>query len=564
MKIKWKVVISTIAVIVCIIATTNIYFNYKITNVMTEEVDSNLEKYSILGESLLEANYPGDWRIEDDNLYKGDILLKDNFVVVDHLYEDASILATIFMGDTRVSTTVKDDNGNRLVGTKAEKNVIDKVIVEGENYFGSAIVGGKSAQSLYRPIYDSNHKVIGMWFVGVYTDTIETRISKINFEITRLLSFILLISCVIAYVFGQGIASGFTKIKKSLEKMEHGDFNIDFTGKLIKSKDELGDISRSFIKMQDKLRMTMHTIKEESSKIEDASYNLTQIQDEVNSALYEISATTQELSAGMEETVASTEEMGAAAIEIEKEIHNVSEKSNDGLKIAKEIKVRAENLKDKAKSSSQTATQIYEETNKKLRTSIEKTKAIEEIRALSKTILEITNQTNMLALNAAIESARAGEAGKGFAVVAGEIRTLAENSKEAASKIETITKDVSNAVNELVTDSNSLLSFVDNTVINDYQVLVETGEQYNDDATIVESIVKVIKDSTNELYESIKYIRQAIDEVTLATNEGANGTSDIADKANSISEKTTNVLVQANNFKESVTNLREKIDFFKF
>lgn len=564
MKIKWKIVFSTIVVIICIIATTNIYFNYKITRVMNNEVESNLEKYSALGELLLDTNYPGDWKVENENLYKGNTLIKDNYIVVDELYDNAGILATIFMGDTRISTTVKDEDGQRKIGTQAEEHVTSKVLDKGESYFGSANVGGTKAQTLYKPIYDSNNKIIGMWFVGMYTDTIESRIASINFDISRLLVIVLLISCVIAYIFGQGITLGFTKIKTSLEKMESGDFSINFTGKLLKSKDEIGDISRSFINMQDKLKLTMQTIKDESSKIEEASHNLTHIQDEVNSSLFEISATTEELSAGMEETAASTEEMSAAAIEIEKEIRNVSDKSNDGLKVVEEIKVRAESLKDKAVTSSHTATEIYEEANRKLRDSIDKTKAIEEIRALSKTILQITNQTNMLALNAAIESARAGEAGKGFAVVAGEIRTLANNSKEAASKIESITNEVSNAVNSLVMDSNSLLDFVDNTVINDYKTLVETGEQYNDDANTVEDIVSVIKDSTNDLYESIKYIMQAIDEVTLATNEGANGASDIADKANSISEKTTNVLVHANNFKENVTNLREMIDFFKF
>jgi len=265
----------------------------------------------------------------------------------------------------------------------------------------------------------------------------------------------------------------------------------------------------------------------------------------------------------MEETAASTQEMNATAVEIEIEIGIVADKSTNGQEIVGEIKNRAEELKKTSLESQKAAIDIYEIANKNLRESIEKTHAIEEIKILSKTILNITSQTNLLALNAAIEAARAGEAGKGFAVVASEIRVLAENSQSAVSKIESISNEVSSAVEALVIDAKRILEFVDNKVIADYKVLVQTGEQYNEDANTVQSMVAEIQSSTVHLFESIKYIRQAIDEVTTATGEGASGSTDIAEKSTSISFKTNEVLIQANSNKDSAASLNEMVKFFQ-
>jgi methyl-accepting chemotaxis protein len=314
--------------------------------------------------------------------------------------------------------------------------------------------------------------------------------------------------------------------------------------------------------MQQKIADIIRGVQEESDNVEKTTNTSVVSAENVHANLEEISATTEELSAGMQETSAATEEMNASTYEIETEVTRMKDKAISGEALAKEIKERAAKLKIETNLSKKNTTNIYEKTNNQLRESIKKTSAIDEIKVLSKTILDITSQTNLLALNAAIEAARAGEAGKGFSVVADEIRVLAENSKEAVSKINEITKDVSEAVSSVVGDSMSLLDFVDNQVIRDYEMLMQTSSQYDQDADMVQNVVSEIKSISEQLYETIKQIRIAIDEVTTAAGEGAEGSMDIASKISEITIKTSDVVDQANNNKNSAIRLSEMIDFF--
>ena len=563
MKIKWRIVLQVSLLIIGIMLTVTIFFNRSITKIVGEEVSEELLNYSILGYELYDAHYPGEWRLEGDKIYKGNTLINDNFEVMDEFSGKTGILGTIFAGDTRVTTSVTDEKGNRKVGTKAEKKVLDMVLTNNKDYKGVAMVAGTKANTFYTPLHDKDGAVVGMWFVGVYSKDVDAKIAEAMGSITIILLVILLIGIITSYILGNSIGLGFKRIKDYLARLENGDFKISLDKKLAKRKDEIGIITRSFINMQSQISTIMLAIKEETTKIGDSTIILATSSNNVYSDVEEISATTQQLSAGMEETAASTQEMNATAVEIEREIGVVANKSNNGETIAEEIKKRAEELKKVSLESQKAAIEIYEKANKKLRHSIEKTAAIEEIKALSKTILNITSQTNLLALNAAIEAARAGEAGRGFAVVASEIRVLAENSQSAVSKIETISNEVSSAVEDLVADSKSILDFVDSKVIQDYKVLVKTGEQYNEDANTVQVMVAEIKSSTVHLLESITYIRQAIDEVTVATNEGANGSSEIAEKSTSIAFKTNQVLEQANANKDSAAYLNEMVQFFQ-
>ncbi len=74
------------------------------------------------------------------------------------------------------------------------------------------------------------------------------------------------------------------------------------------------------------------------------------------------------------------------------------------------------------------------------------TSQIGNISSLASLVSDLASQTNILALNAAVEAVRAGEYGKGFAVVASEIRKLADESQQAAQKINGIIPEIKSAI----------------------------------------------------------------------------------------------------------------------
>ncbi|MDF2906854.1 MAG: methyl-accepting chemotaxis sensory transducer [Herbinix sp.] len=563
MKIKWKIVLALDILLVFIIVLSIFATKNQVTRLVTDKTSTELTNYSSLGISLLDSSYPGDWILKGSQLYKGDTLINENYDIVDDLSGKTGILATIFAMDTRISTTVKNDKNERQINTQASEEVIQKVLKNGESYHGTATVVGKSADTYYIPLKDQSGAVVGMWFVGIYNDVIKHEITNAMISISSILGVFALLGSVASYFLGIYLSKSYISLKMYIKRLEEGDFHLQFPESSLIRKDEVGDIFRSFEHMQDKVRVIITSIKEETNQIGISSNILAEGANMVYRDIEDISATTEQLSAGMEETAASTQEMNATSVNIEEEILRVNSKATDGQTIASEIKGRAETLKLTASNSQRTAIELYENANKQLRGSIEKASAINEIRNLSKTILDITAQTNLLALNASIESARAGEAGKGFAVVAREISTLAHNSKKAVSQIDTISGDISKAVEDIVKDAKLLLEFVDSKVIKDYEVLVNTSEQYDKDADTIEQMVTEIKSSASQLSESISYIRKAVEEVTIATDEGSRGSADIAEKSTSIFHKTNDVLEQANSNKKIAENLIEQVQFFQ-
>ncbi len=563
MKIKWKILIVVTAVLIVMILVSDLMFNKEITKMTKTENEIELMNYASIGMELIDSTYPGDWSVVDGQLYKGDSLINNNFEVVDLVAGKTGILATIFLGDTRISTTVKGANGERMVDTQASDAVVHQVLDNGGIYKGEAVVAGTMAQTYYEPIYNASGDIIGMWFVGVYTQEITNIIKDAMLSINIYSALLLAAGLVAAYLLGLAIAKGIYLVSDKLVKMESGEFGQVFHEKHTRRKDEIGDIINSFSGMQVKISGIMSGISMESNNINQAVISTTSNVIQVHSNLEAISAATEELSAGMEETSASTSEMGIATNHIKIEVSTMKEKAESGERLAYEIRDRAINLKNITEDSQKKAGEVYKNTNEMLLASIQKTDAIEEIRILSKTILDITSKTNLLALNAAIEAARAGEAGRGFSVVAEEIRTLAENSKAAVSRIDDITANVADAVESVVTNARKLLDFMDNQVLKDYDMLQQTGNQYYSDADKVKEVVVDMKNVSDTLYSLITQIQGVIEHITIASEEGAKGTVEIASKVSGIVNMTSDIVEQEKKNAKSIEKLDEMIGFFK-
>ncbi len=155
---------------------------------------------------------------------------------------------------------------------------------------------------------------------------------------------------------------------------------------------------------------------------------------------------------------------------------------------------------------------------------IELTDYIKQIGATVNIVENISEQTNMLALNAAVEAARAGEYGKGFAVVAGEIRKLADESKQATNKITTLVAEIEQ------TTSSTIMATEDGTkeiesgvrlsseINNNFSGVVSKIKEFNDDLNDVLSSSVEQQSITNDVLEIIEVMQKSISE-TLNTLE---------------------------------------------
>ena len=220
------------------------------------------------------------------------------------------------------------------------------------------------------------------------------------------------------------------------------------------------------------------------------------------------------------------------------------------------METRAAQMKLKVSSSLEKANTTYSEKQEKILKAIEAGKIVEEIKIMSDAIKEISSQTNLLALNASIETARAGEQGKGFAVVAEEVKILAEQSTDAISNVESLVIQVREVFDNLSVSSQDILEYIDNNVKADYELLLETGDQYQNDAKLINNISTEVTSSAKMMNASIEEISKVIDNVVDISGK----TSDSTGEINASLSEITSIMNEVNNAMENQVSLSNGLE----
>jgi methyl-accepting chemotaxis protein len=289
-----------------------------------------------------------------------------------------------------------------------------------------------------------------------------------------------------------------TAIKK-VEDLSEGNLNIDITHTDIKN--ELGVLQNSLYKLTNNLRNTLYEVKTNSSNLSISSMQLGSL--------------SEDLSQGASLQASSLQELSATIEEISATLNDNTEKARNAGVVSKDS---AQVVTNFAKESTQMV-----ETQKKI---------IDKISLVN----DISFQTNILALNAAVEAARVGELGKGFAVVAGEVRRLADSSKQVA-----------NEVLQISAESVDVTKKIEIEVADMLPKIAESAEQ-----------VDIIVKSSLEQALGIEQLNASIQQLNNVTQQNASASEEMASSAQELAAQAESLNDLISFFKMDISSQHQK------
>jgi len=279
-----------------------------------------------------------------------------------------------------------------------------------------------------------------------------------------------------------------------------------------------------------KLQAIFKAVVTNSARMERVVDDVRQSVQTSNSSVSDLSALTEELSATMQDISENASVINTNTDNVAKEVELIAEKTDELTGYTKDMKAHAQSMESVARTNMESTDRKVSEILEVLQKAIEDSNSVKQVNSLTNDILNIASQTNLLALNASIEAARAGEAGRGFAVVASEISQLAAASQEAANNIQRINAVVTNSVTNLSDNANGLVSYINDSILPEFERFVESGVEYNDKASFIEGTMTDFKEKTDSLKQSMLEISSSINTISHAINEGVNGVVSAADR----------------------------------
>ena len=378
--------------------------------------------------------------------------------------------------------------------------------------------------------------------------------------IISVILIIVAIYCVMKYVIKPIIATN-KDIRDIIDGIDNGEGDLTKRVRVI-SNDEIADLGNGINLFMDKLQEILKLIIENTNYMENVVAEVDGSVVKSNDSASDLSAMTEELSATMQDVGLSVNTINDNADDILKDVEIIATKSDNINQFSKEMKANAEKIESDARynmvQTGEKVGNILDVLNK----AIEDSKSVDQVNNLTNDILNISSQTNLLALNASIEAARAGEAGKGFAVVADEIRQLADSSRETANKMQSIISVVVAAVNNLSDNANNLVSYLQQTILPEFQTFVDGGVKYKENASYIENAMDEFVEKTDVLKKNMDEIAHSINTITTVVDDGAAGVNNAAISTQDLVEDIVNISNKMIENKGIAQNLKNSTNIF--
>lgn len=330
----------------------------------------------------------------------------------------------------------------------------------------------------------------------------------------------------------------------------------------ILSNDEIAALGDGINIFLEKLQNIFRIITDNSQKMDVV---VSEVMDNVktsNNSVSEMSALTEELSATMEAVSNNAQTISENAESVNEEVISIAERTTEINDYSKQMKEHAEAMADKARNNMETTSVKINEILSVLNEAIENSRSVDQVNTLTSDILNVASQTNLLALNASIEAARAGEAGKGFAVVAGEISQLAAATRESANNIQRINVIVTEAVHNLAEHARSLVTYMNESILPEFEAFVTTGDEYKRNATYIEEVMQEFDVKTDTLKESVSEIAESIHTISVAIDEGVIGVSGTAENMQVLVADMDSINAQMSENKGIASKLKHETEIF--
>ena len=472
---------------------------------------------------------------------------------------DTEDIEFLYLLDNKFLSVAKSLNGQPEIGdyVLSQKDVNNDFL----NYAGNYLNVNSAIKNYYFdnkylttaiPIYSFNGDQIGLFLLAKEAHMVTSQIEEVKRNLIILSAFFSVMFLIIMFFLLAFIEKSIIRPIKntvnSLVDIAEGDG--DLTKRLeVKSKDEIGQLSKYFNLTMEKISQLIASISAQSNILSSVGESLATNMQETSASITQISANIQSVknqsnnqfkSVILTNTILEnvTQSITVLNDQVEQQSNNVTETSSSIEEMMANInsvtQTLASNssninkLTEASKSGSLGITQMSEEID-------DVAKESEGLFEISNMIQNIASQTNLLAMNAAIEAAHAGESGKGFAVVADEVRKLAESSIIQAKTVSEVLKKIKNSVDKIADSTSSVLSKF---------IVIDSGVK------IVSEQEGAIRNAMEEQSEGSQLILRAINNLSEITQQVKSSSSEILEGSSQVITESSNL----NRLTQEVTN----------